>query len=103
MQGYGADGQGLGSLSPSWTLDVFSGTGKRSPREQLRVQKAGDVAQQQCTWQHMQAYMHIQRLILELCVAQTLILEPVISVLGKQRQEEPILEVIQGYVARSCL
>lgn len=49
MQGCGADGEGLGSLSPGWTPDVFSGTGNRSPREQLRLQKAGDVAQQQST------------------------------------------------------
>lgn len=46
-------------ISPGWTLAVFSGTGNRSPREQLRVQKAGNVAQQQSTWSTRAAYARI--------------------------------------------
>lgn len=49
MQGCGADGEGLGPFSPGWTFTVFSGTENKSLSEQIRLQKAGDVVQQQST------------------------------------------------------
>lgn len=103
MQGCGADGEGLGLFHLVGLLLCFQALETDHQESSLDCRRLGMWFSSRALGQHVQAYMHIQRLILELCVAQKLILEPVILVLGKQRQGEPILEVIQGYVARSCL